>query len=77
MAFETGPNEPGHKELSPLLKLALELGPLVLFFLANARGAALAEQIPALRAFGDPIFLATAVFMAAITVSVMLVPARS
>ncbi|MAA98465.1 MAG: septation protein A [Stappia sp.] len=69
MEFEKGPNEPGRKELSPLLKLVLELGPLVLFFFANSRGAALADQFPVLKELGDPIFLATAVFMVAISLS--------
>lgn len=69
MEFEKGPNEPGRKELSPLLKLVLELGPLVLFFFANSRGEALAEQFPVLKGLGDPIFLATAVFMVAISLS--------
>ena len=44
-------------EVNPLLKLALELGPLVLFFIANAR---------------EGIFVATAVFMVAIVVSLAL-----
>jgi intracellular septation protein len=34
--FERSPNEPGRAELNPFLKLALELGPLVVFFLVNA-----------------------------------------
>jgi intracellular septation protein len=42
------------KELNPVLKLVLDIGPLVLFFAANAR-------------FG--IFTATAVFMAAILIA--------
>jgi len=42
---------PGKRKLNPLLKLALDIGPLVLFIAANAR-------------FG--IFTATAIFMAAI-----------
>jgi intracellular septation protein len=41
-------------QLNPLLKLALDLGPLVLFFVANARAG---------------IFVATATFMAAILVA--------
>ncbi|MGQ7792416.1 septation protein A [Faunimonas sp. B44] len=36
-AFEKGPNEPGKPEINPFLKLALELGPLVIFFFVNAR----------------------------------------
>ncbi|WP_349358588.1 septation protein A [Stappia sp.] len=69
MEFEHDPNAPDRKELPPLLKLALELGPLVLFFFANARGEMLVERFPALGAFGGPIFLATGVFMVAITIS--------
>lgn len=46
--FERSPNDPRRAELNPLLKLALELGPLVVFFFSNAR-------------FG--IFAATGIFM--------------
>lgn len=56
---------------NPFIKLALELGPLVIFFFVNARGAALMESYPALAGFGEPIFLATAVFMVAITISLI------
>ena len=51
--------------ISPMLKLALEMGPLVVFFLANARGEQLAALLPALADLGGPIFVATALFMAA------------
>lgn len=71
MEFEHGPNAADRKELAPLLKLVLELGPLVLFFFANARGDALAERFPLLASIGDPIFLATAVFMVAISASLI------
>ncbi|MEM6665128.1 MAG: septation protein A [Pseudomonadota bacterium] len=47
-------SDTGRRELPPLLKLALEMGPLVVFFFANTR-------------FG--IFQATAAFMVAITIS--------
>jgi len=50
-------------------KLLLELGPLAVFFFANAKGAALTARFPALAALGGPIFVATAAFMAAIAVS--------
>ena len=50
---------------NPVLKLVLELGPLLVFFFANARGAWLAARLPALAALGGPIFVATAAFMAA------------
>jgi len=61
-------------QLNPFLKLALEMGPLILFFFANARpalfmpfvGPLLPEAISAEKA---GIFVATAVFMAAILVS--------
>ncbi|KZL16491.1 septation protein A [Pseudovibrio ascidiaceicola] len=57
------------QDVSPLLKLALELGPLGVFFIANSRGAQLAEMFPALGALGQPIFIATAAFMVAISIS--------
>lgn len=58
--------------VNPFVKLALELGPLVIFFFVNARGERLMESYPALAQFGEPIFLATAVFMVAITISLVL-----
>src|SRR5947209_12561458 len=62
------------KQLNPVLKLALEMGPLLLFFFANARpalftplvGRLLPEAVSGEKA---GIFVATAVFMAAIVVS--------
>jgi intracellular septation protein len=69
VTLEPAPNAPGQKPINPLLKLALELGPLGVFFFANARGEWLAEKIPALGALGGPIFIATALFMAALVVS--------
>ncbi|QDG75146.1 septation protein A [Labrenzia sp. PHM005] len=71
MEFERAPNDPTRKELSPLLKLALELGPLAVFFLFNSRGEQIAENFPVLQMIGEPIFLATAAFMVAITVSLV------
>ena len=62
MEFEHAPNDPTRKELSPLLKLALELGPLGIFFLFNARGEQIAAAFPVLQTIGEPIFLATAAF---------------
>ncbi len=56
---------------NPFIKLALELGPLLVFFFVNARGASLMESYPALAGFREPIFLATAVFMVAITISLI------
>jgi intracellular septation protein len=54
MKFEKGPNDPATRHENPLLKLALELGPLGVFFFVNAR---------------FDIFTATAAFMAAVAVS--------
>lgn len=66
---ERDPSDPRKKEINPLLKLALELGPLLVFFFANTRGEALIERFPALGEFGGPIFLATAVFMVATAIA--------
>ncbi|WP_173933766.1 septation protein A [Chelativorans sp. Marseille-P2723] len=55
--------------MNPLLKLALELGPLMIFFFANARGDQLADRFPALSTMGEPIFIATGLFMVATAVS--------
>lgn len=59
-------------QLHPLLKLVLDLGPLLLFFLANSRPALflplVSPMLPADIASGDRggIFVATAVFMVAV-----------
>ncbi len=63
--FERDPSDPNKKEVAPLLKLALELGPLLVFFFANSRGEWLVGKWPALGTFGGPIFLATGLFMIA------------
>ncbi len=58
-------------KLNPVLKLTLEMGPLALFFLANARPQLFATLLPGLVA-GTPdagIFVATAVFMVATLVA--------
>jgi intracellular septation protein len=56
-------------DINPLLKLALEIGPLLVFFFANSKGAWLAERFPALGELGGPLFIATALFMAATIIS--------
>jgi intracellular septation protein len=63
--FERDPSDPAHKDVNPLLKLAIEMGPLMVFFFANARGEWLIERFPVLANIGGPIFIATALFMAA------------
>lgn len=67
--IERDPADPKRQELNPILKLALELGPLMVFFFANTRGEWLAEIFPALGALGGPLFIATALFMAATVIS--------
>ena len=67
--LERGPDDPKKKELNPLLKLALELGPLLVFFFANARGESLIETWPSLGSLGGPLFLATGLFMVATAIS--------
>ncbi len=65
------------KQLNPFLKLALEMGPLILFFFANSRPALFTPLIgpllPAAVASGEHvgIFAATAVFMVAILVALV------
>ncbi|KAB0681202.1 septation protein A [Aureimonas leprariae] len=63
--IEARPNSPERREINPALKFALELGPLLVFFFANYRGPWLAGHFPALASLGGPIFVATALFMAA------------
>ena len=58
--------------IHPLLKFALELGPLLVFFFLNSKGEALAVRFPVLQAFGEPIFMATAAFMVAMVVALSL-----
>ena len=64
-------------QLNPWLKLALDLGPLLLFFFANSKPALfepwLAPLIPGAVATGERagIFVATAVFMVAILVALV------
>ena len=72
MTFESAPNEPhtaAEKKLNPWLKMALEIGPLLLFFLANARGEQAAALFPAIASLGGPLFFATAVFIVATLVA--------
>ncbi len=60
------------KPLNQWVKLALETGPLVVFILANNNGDRLAELYPALQALGGKIFVGTAFFMVAMTVSLII-----
>ena len=71
--LERDPSDPQKKKesVNPLLKLVLELGPLMVFFFANARGAWLVEKFPVLAEFGGPIFVATGLFMAATAIALI------
>jgi intracellular septation protein len=65
------------KKLNPLLKLALDMGPLILFFVANSRPALFTPLVgpllPEAVATGERagIFAATAVFMVAILIALV------
>jgi intracellular septation protein len=67
--IERDPSDPKHKEVNPILKLVLELGPLLVFFFANTRGEWLIERVPVLARLGGPIFVATALFMIATAIA--------
>jgi intracellular septation protein len=67
---------PSKKKINPLLKFSLELGPLVLFFLANSRPALFSWLLaPALPAGLPPekiaILTSTAVLMASVVVALV------
>ena len=55
----------------PMLKMALEIGPLLVFFFGNLRGEWLAKTFPALSVVGGPLLIATALFMVATVVSLI------
>jgi intracellular septation protein len=61
------------RRLNPTLKLALDLGPLVLFFFANAKPALFAPLLAPILSAGESagIFTATAVFMIAVLVALV------
>jgi intracellular septation protein len=61
------------RHLNPILKFALDLGPLALFFFANARPGFFAPLLAPLLPAGEGagIFVATAVFMIAILVALV------
>jgi len=70
--FERDPSDPERQTINPVLKMALELGPLLVFFFANSRGEWLAATFPVLSGFGGPIFIATGLFMIATAISLAL-----
>lgn len=60
------------KPLNQWVKLALEVGPLAVFILANNNGDRLAEIYPILANLGGKIFVGTAFFMLAMTLSLII-----
>ena len=74
MTDKTAEPEVNWDELKPqLTKLSLELGPLVIFFLVNFFGDRILMAFPALAGiFPEGFFLATAVFMVAMAISLVL-----
>jgi intracellular septation protein len=72
--LESDPSDPQKQKkegVNPALKLVLELGPLLVFFFANARGEWLVQKFPALGELGGPIFVATGLFMAATAIALI------
>jgi len=67
--LERDPSDPRKKEINPILKLALELGPLMVFFFANTRADWIIGKFPALGGLGGPIFVATGLFMVATAIA--------
>ncbi|MGF9694900.1 MULTISPECIES: septation protein A [unclassified Rhizobium] len=70
-SFESDTTPTRQEKEHPGLKLALEIGPLLVFFFANLRGEWLVERFPALSALGGPLLVATGVFMAATVISLV------
>jgi intracellular septation protein len=61
--IERAPGDPRQKKVNPGLKFALEMGPLIIFFLVTYKGEWLTGLFPVLGEIGKPIFIATALFM--------------
>jgi intracellular septation protein len=61
--IERAPGDPRRKKINPGLKFALEMGPLIVFFLVTYKGEWLTGLFPVLAEIGKPIFIATALFM--------------
>ncbi|MEB2847596.1 septation protein A [Rhizobiales bacterium RZME27] len=71
MQIESDTTPTKEEKQHPGLKLALEIGPLLVFFFGNLRGEWLAEKFPALTAIGGPLLIATALFMVATVISLI------
>jgi intracellular septation protein len=71
MTIESDITPTREEKQHPTLKLALELGPLLVFFFGNLRGEWLVAKFPALSALGGPLFVATGLFMIATVLSLV------
>lgn len=69
--FESDTKATSEERHHPMLKMALEIGPLLVFFFGNLRGEWLAKTFPALSVVGGPLLIATALFMVATVVSLI------
>lgn len=69
--FESDTKPTAEERHHPMLKMALEIGPLMVFFFGNLRGEWLAKTFPALTAVGGPLLIATALFMVATVISLI------
>ncbi|MFN7009760.1 MAG: septation protein A [Allorhizobium sp.] len=69
--FESDTKATSEERHHPMLKMALEIGPLLVFFFGNLRGGWLAKTFPVLSVVGGPLLIATALFMVATVVSLI------
>ena len=69
--FESDTKATTEERHHPMLKMALEIGPLLVFFFGNLRGEWLAKTFPALSVVGGPLLIATALFMVATVISLI------
>jgi intracellular septation protein len=70
-SLESDTTPTSQEKQHPGLKLALEIGPLLVFFFANLRGEWLIGKFPALSSLGGPLLVATGLFMAATVISLI------
>lgn len=68
---ETRKESPPAPKEAPGVKILLELGPGMVFFFTNLRGAWLIDRFPALGTLGGPLFVASAAFMVATVLSLV------
>lgn len=71
MQIESDTKPTPEEKHHPMLKFALEIGPLLVFFFGNIRGEWLAATFPALSVVGGPLLIATALFMVATVISLV------